>query len=188
MRQYLICRLRPKSHRDQLKRALSIPVLCVLITRVRKTDGLTDKVIRWGYHCPTPSFPSLFSQLFLFCLYFRPLCFSTGCSWMNGPSQRSNPRADNRWHGWIFPYPLDAMPLFVLQVAPVDECGGHVKDLPFLLLPLCPPQGFLSHCLSLSVLHVLSPSFSVLTQESSLLSGDSMYGMKCHPPPTWRFN
>lgn len=35
-----------ESHRDQLKLALSIPVLCVLITRVRKTDGLTEKVIR----------------------------------------------------------------------------------------------------------------------------------------------
>lgn len=30
-----------------------------------------------------------------------------------------------------FPYPLDAMSMFVLQVAPVDVYGGHVKAAPF---------------------------------------------------------
>lgn len=34
------------SHRDQLRLALSILVLCVLITGVKKTDDLTENVIR----------------------------------------------------------------------------------------------------------------------------------------------
>lgn len=42
MWQYLICRQWPVSHRDQLRVALSILVLCVLITGVKKTDVLTE--------------------------------------------------------------------------------------------------------------------------------------------------
>lgn len=99
MRQYLICRLKPESHRDQLKRALSIPVLCVLITRVRKTDGLTEKVIRWGYHCPTPSLFSFFCSLFQSFLLLR----GGARGWIDHLSwlEISNPWADNGWHGWI---------------------------------------------------------------------------------------
>lgn len=64
-----------------------------------------------------------------------------------------------------FPYPLDAMPMFVLQVASVD--GGHVKDLPSLPLSLCLLGGF-PLSLALSVFHALSIFFYMLTQESSL--------------------
>lgn len=41
-----------------------------------------------------------------------------------------------------FPYPLNAMPMFVLQVAPLDVHGGHVKDLPPLPLPFFLFRGF----------------------------------------------
>lgn len=82
-----------------------------------------------------------------------------------------------------FPYPLDAMPLLVLQVATVDVPGGHVKDLASLLLPFCPLRGF-----SLSLCFMFCPSFLyMLTQESSLRCSspvDNMYDMKCHPPPS----
>lgn len=57
-----------------------------------------------------------------------------------------------------FPYPLDAMSMFVLQVAPVDVHGGHVKDLPSLPLPFCPFRGF-SLTVSLSLCFILSLSF-----------------------------
>ena len=64
--------------------------------------------------------------------------------------------------------------VFVLQVAPVDVHGGHVKDLPSLLLPLCPlralslslslslsPSLHLSLTVSLSVFHALHLFFSM---------------------------
>ena len=112
MRQYLICRLKPESHRDQLKRALSIPVLCVLITRVRKTDGFTEKVIRWGYHVRLPLLLP-YSPTFSLCsspvqplpLLHRVLMDEHTIS------------ADYQIHDLImvdmgeFPYPLDAMPV-----------------------------------------------------------------------------
>lgn len=60
-----------------------------------------------------------------------------------------------------FPYPLDAMPMFVLQVAPLDVHGSHVKDLPSLLLPFNPFGGF-SITISLIVLHALSTLFYML--------------------------
>lgn len=63
-----------------------------------------------------------------------------------------------------FPYPLDVMPMFVLQVAPVDVHGGHVKDLPSHPLPFCPPRGFL--LLLYFMFHALSIIFFfMLTEE-----------------------
>ena len=52
-------------------------------------------------------------------------------------------------------YPLDAVPMFVLQVAPLDVHGGHVKDLPALPLPSC-PFGEFSLSVSPSLFHALS--------------------------------
>ncbi len=67
-----------------------------------------------------------------------------------------------------FPYPLDAMSMFALRVAPVDVHRGHVKDLPSLPLPFCPPSGD-SRSLFHSVFQALSIFFYMLTHKSSLL-------------------
>lgn len=163
MWQYLIWRQWPASHRDQLRLEPSILVLCVLITGVKKTDDLTENVIRWGYHClPISLILPLFS---LFVLVF--LHTSTGCSRMKGTSQpRMNiglilPDVDE------FPYPQDAMPMFVLQVATVEgpwrSCEGAVSSPNSLLHA----QHFFLSCFSFCIPSSLFLTRG-LTQESSL--------------------
>lgn len=84
-----------------------------------------------------------------------------------------------------FPYPLDVMPTFVLQVAPVDVHGGHVKDLPSHPLPFYPLRGFLLS-LYLYVSCSLHHFFLYVDRRVKLPlvllkpSGDKKYGMKCH--------
>lgn len=139
------------SHRDQLSLALSILVLCVLITGVKKTDDLTEKM-RLS--------PLLFYSASLFSfLVLRFHHTSTGCSWTKGTSWPMGnirlmlPDADK------FPYPQDAMPMFVLQVATVEgpqrSCEGAVFSPTSLLHP---QQFFFLPCLSffLSAFHPLS--------------------------------
>ena len=150
--------------------------------------------------CPIPSTSSLLSHFF-------PLLVSSSASsaspqgahgWTDHLGWLSNPWADNGWHGWVSM--SSGCHVFVLQVAPVDVHGGHVKDLPSLLLPLCPLRALslslslslsssLTHCLSVCVSCSPSFFFYVMTQESSLLScGSSSVGITCMawsvtPPP-----
>lgn len=63
-----------------------------------------------------------------------------------------------------FPYPLDAVKMFVLQVAPVDEHGGHVKAPPSLSLPFYSFRGNFTFF------------FYMLTQESSFSKHESGSG------------
>lgn len=143
--------------------------------------------------CPTPSTSALLSHFF-------PLLVSSSASsaspqgahgWTDHLGWLSNPWSDNGWHGWVSISSGCHANVFVLQVAPVDVHGGHVKDLPSLLLPFSPPRAFslslslscslsLSHCLSVCVSCSRSFFFCVMTQESSLLlCGSSSVGITC---------
>lgn len=89
-----------------------------------------------------------------------------------------------------FPYPLDAMPMFVLQVAPVEAPGRSCEGSAISPASLLPPQRFLSHYLSpcLSCSLSLSFFFFLFCVDTRVkppfvllkLSEDNKYGMKCH--------
>lgn len=163
MWQYLICRLRPESHRDQLKLALPISVLCVLITRVRKTDGLIERFMRWGYQCTKLYLPSLFHNSFTFALYFKLFCSSIGFLWISW-LEISNPQAainDNGMHSWIS---ISSWCCVSIRASgSISECTWRSCE-GSSLLTILPLQGFsLSFLLLSHLFHTISRFFYMLT-------------------------
>lgn len=188
MRQYLICRLRPESHRDQLKLALPISVLCVLITRVRKTDGLTERFMRWGYQCPKLFLSSsLFHNSFPFCLYFKLFCSSTGFFWMSW-LEISNPQAainDNGMHWWISI--SSWCDVSICASGSISECTWRSCE-GSAFSPFFPFRGFLSLFSCFHICFILSRTLSICwhesdpllccfsTDESQFAKGQAMWG------------
>lgn len=164
MRQYLIRRLRPESPRDQLKLALPSAVLCVLITRVRKPDGLTRRFMRWGYRCPKLFLLSLFNTFsYLFCLDLKLFCSSTGFLWMSWLGI-SNPQAainDNGMRWWISISSWCDVSIFAsgsISEYTWRSCEGSASS------PFLPSRVFsLSFLLLSHLFHTISRFFYMLT-------------------------
>lgn len=132
--------------------------------------------------------------LFFFFLMLRFLRSSAGCSRMKGTSWPTRnrlmlPDVEE------FPYPQDAMPMFVLQVEqPWKDHGGHVKELSFLPLAFCTLSSFFfpfpvsfSHLIrSLSHKRLdtrVKPLLVLL-----ILGEDNKYDETCHRRHKWHLN